>query len=79
MALTINERKKMNIYKKLFNIVRNNPNTWEENKIELLWHILLSSDKRSFTEYFKEEHNINLSDTITFKELLILCKQYKLI
>ena len=79
MALPINERKKMNIYKKLFNIVRNNPNTWEENKIELLWNILLSSDKRSFTEYFKEEHNINLSDTITFKELLILCKQYKLI
>ncbi len=69
----------MNIYKKLFNIVRNNPCTWEENKIELLWNILLSSDKRSFTEYFKEEHNINLSDTITFKELLILCKQYKLI
>ena len=69
----------MNIYKKLFNIVRNNPNTWKENKIELLWNILLSSDKRSFTEYFKEEHNINLSDTITFKELLILCKQYKLI
>ena len=79
MALPINERKKMNIYKKLFNIVRNNPNTWEENKIELLWNILLSSDKRSFTEYFKEEHNINLSDTIKFKELLILCKQYKLI
>jgi hypothetical protein len=69
----------MNIYKKLFNIVRNNPCTWEENKIELLWNILLSSDKRSFIEYFKEEHNINLSDTITFKELLILCKQYKLI
>ena len=69
----------MNIYKKLFNIVRNNPNTWKENKIELLWNILLSSDKRSFTEYFKEEHNIDLSDTITFKELLILCKQYKLI
>ena len=79
MALPINERKKMNIYKKLFNIVRNNPNTWKENKIELLWNILLSSDKRSFTEYFKEEHNIDLSDTITFKELLILCKQYKLI
>ena len=79
MALPINERKKMNIYKKLFNIVRNNPCTWEENKIELLWNILLSSDKRSFTEYFKEEHNIDLSDTITFKELLILCKQYKLI
>ena len=69
----------MNIYKKLFNIVRNNPSTWKENKIELLWNILLSSDKRSFTEYFKEEHNIDLSDTITFKELLILCKQYKLI
>ena len=79
MALPINERKKMNIYKKLFNIVRNNPCTWKENKIELLWNILLSSDKRSFTEYFIEEHNIDLSDTITFKELLILCKQYKLI
>ena len=79
MALPINERKKMNIYKKLFNIVRNNPCTLKENKIELLWNILLSSDKRSFTEYFKEEHNIDLSDTITFKELLILCKQYKLI
>jgi hypothetical protein len=69
----------MNNYKKLFHSARNNPSTWKENKIELLWNILLSSDKRSFTEYFKEEHNINLSDTITFKELLILCKQYKLI
>jgi len=68
----------MNKYKKLFHVIKNNSITWKEDKMELLWDIFLSSDKRSFSEYFKEEHNINLSDTITFKDLLILCKKYKL-
>lgn len=68
----------MNKYKKLFHIIKTNSITWKEDKIELLWNIFLSSDKRSFSEYFKEEYNINLSDTITFKDLLILCKKYKL-
>ena len=36
----------------------------------------LSNDKRSFREYFEEEHNVKLYDAMTFKELLILCNQY---
>ena len=51
----------------------------QDDNILYLWDLLLSDDKRSFKEYFKEEYSIDLSDTMSFKELLILCKQYKLI
>ena len=72
----------MNNCKKLKKYIRlkSGSNKFDEyNNSEYLWDLLLSSDKRSFKEYFQEEHNINLSDTITFKDLLILCKKYNLI
>ena len=67
----------MSIYEQLRKIINNN-SCWQQDnvKIELLWNILLSNDKRSFREYFKEEHNVKLYDAMTFKELLILCNQY---
>ena len=67
----------MSIYEQLRKIINNN-SCWQQDnvKIELLWNILLSNDKRSFREYFEEEHNVELYDAMTFKELLILCNQY---
>ncbi len=67
----------MSIYEQLRKIINNN-SCWQQDnvKIELLWNILLSNDKRSFREYFEEEHNVKLYDAMTFKELLILCNQY---
>ena len=35
----------------------------EQDKILTLWYKYLSKDKRSFIEYFKEEHNIKLDAT----------------
>ena len=35
----------------------------EQEKILSLWYKYLSNDKRSFIEYFQEEHNIKLTDT----------------
>ena len=43
---------------------------------EEMIHLLLSSDKRSFSEYFEEEHSIKLYDAMTFKEILTLCRDY---
>ena len=67
----------MSIYEQLRKIINNN-SCWQQDnvKIELLWNIHLSNDKRSFREYFEEEHNVKLYDAMTFKELLILCNQY---
>jgi hypothetical protein len=67
----------MSIYEQLRKIINHN-SCWQQDntKIELLWNILLSSDKRSFREYFEEEHNIKLYDAMTFKELLILCSEH---
>jgi|TARA_R100000479_G_C6396652_1_gene207345 hypothetical protein len=67
----------LSIYEQLRKIINNN-SCWQQDnvKIELLWNILLSNDKRSFREYFEEEHNVKLYDAMTFKELLILCNQY---
>jgi len=82
IMLLINERKKLNNCKQLKKYIRlkSGANKFDQDdNILYLWDLLLSDDKRSFTEYFKEEHNIDISDTITFKELLVLCKQYKLI
>ena len=47
---------------------------FEETYIGKLWYILLSDDKRSFNEYFSEEHGITLNDDITDKQLTFLCK-----
>ena len=47
---------------------------FENTYIGKLWYILLSDDKRSFNEYFSEEHGITLNDDITDKQLCLLCK-----
>ena len=47
---------------------------FENTYIGKLWYILLSDDKRSFNEYFSEEHGITLNDDITDKQLTFLCK-----
>jgi|TARA_Y100000004_G_scaffold48949_1_gene53925 hypothetical protein len=47
---------------------------FENTYIGKLWYILLSDDKRSFNEYFSEEHGITLNDDITDKQLSFLCK-----
>ena len=47
---------------------------FEDTYVGKLWCILLSDDKRSFNEYFSEEHGITLNDDITDKQLTFLCK-----
>ena len=47
---------------------------FENTYIGKLWYILLSDDKRSFNEYFSEEHGSTLNDDITDKQLSFLCK-----
>ena len=47
---------------------------FDNTYIGKLWYILLSDDKRSFNEYFSEEHGITLNDDITDKQLSFLCK-----
>ena len=37
---------------------------FENTYIGHLWNLLLSNDKRSFNEYFSEEHGITLNDEI---------------
>lgn len=49
---------------------------YEQNRIFALWNKYLASDKRSFIEYFKEEHNIDIGETITYTDLKNLCKEY---
>ena len=46
----------------------------EQEKILSLWYKYLSNDKRSFIEYFQEEHIIKLADTTSYKRLKRLCK-----
>lgn len=47
---------------------------FENTYIGKLWYILLSDDKRSFNEYFSEEHGITLNDDITDTQICFLCK-----
>lgn len=47
---------------------------FENTYIGKLWYILLSDDKRSFNEYFSEEHGITLNDDITDAQVCFLCK-----
>ena len=47
---------------------------FEDTYVGKLWHILLNRDKRSFNEYFSEEHGITLNDDITDRQLCNLCK-----
>ena len=48
----------------------------EQDKISTLWYKYLSKDKRSFIEYFKEEHNIKLDETTSYKKIKRLCKTF---
>jgi hypothetical protein len=47
---------------------------FESTYIGQLWNILLTDDKRSFNEYFSEEHGITLDDDITEEQMKFLCK-----
>ena len=47
---------------------------FESTNIGHLWNLLLSNDKRSFNEYFSEEHGITLDDDITEEQMKFLCK-----
>tara|TARA_R100001163_G_C5019878_1_gene162973 strand:+ start:744 stop:980 length:237 start_codon:yes stop_codon:yes gene_type:complete len=47
---------------------------FENTYVGKLWYILLSDDKRSFNEYFSEEHGITLNDDITDAQICFLCK-----
>jgi len=40
-----------------------------------LWYIVLSTDKRSFNEYFSEEHGVTCDDDISDKQIFLLCKK----
>ena len=47
---------------------------FENTYIGHLWNLLLSNDKRSFNEYFSEEHGITLDDDITNDQMRFLAK-----
>ena len=47
---------------------------FESTYIGHLWNLLLSNDKRSFNEYFSEEHGITLNDDITNDQMRFLAK-----
>ena len=48
----------------------------EQEKILSLWYKYLANDKRSFIEYFKEEHNMKLAETTSYKKIKRLCKTF---
>jgi|TARA_R110002124_G_scaffold66072_1_gene180360 hypothetical protein len=48
---------------------------FESTYIGHLWNLLLSNDKRSFNEYFSEEHGITLDDDITNDQMRFLAKK----
>ena len=52
---------------------------FENTYMGKLWYILLSDDKRSFNEYFSEEHGITLNDYITDAQICFLCKAMMLL
>ena len=45
---------------------------FEESYMGKLWYIVLGEDKRSFNEYFSEEHGLILNDDITDQQLSFL-------
>ena len=47
---------------------------FENTYIGHLWNLLLSNDKRSFNEYFSEEHGITLNDDIANDQMRFLAK-----
>lgn len=47
----------------------------DEKKIMELWDDYLAYDKRSFNEYFSEEHGFTCNDDITYKQMKVLCEK----
>ena len=48
---------------------------FEESYMGKLWYIVLGEDKRSFNEYFSEEHGFTCNDDITYKQMKVLCEK----
>ena len=47
----------------------------DQEKIEKLWNEYLYLDKRSFNEYFSEEFGFTCDDSITYKQMKVLCEK----
>ena len=47
----------------------------DQHKIEELWSEYLANDKRSFNEYFSEEFGFTCDDSITYKQMKVLCEK----
>ena len=47
----------------------------DQHKIEELWNEYLYLDKRSFNEYFSEEFGFTCDDSITHKQMKVLCEK----
>jgi hypothetical protein len=47
----------------------------EQEKIVDLWSNYLYLDKRSFNEYFSEEFGFTCDDSITYKQMKVLCEK----
>ena len=47
----------------------------DQEKIVALWNVYLYLDKRSFNEYFSEEFGFTCDDSITHKQMKVLCEK----
>lgn len=47
----------------------------DQEKIVDLWNEYLYLDKRSFNEYFSEEFGFTCDDSITYKQMKVLCEK----
>ena len=47
----------------------------DQGKIFDLWNEYLYLDKRSFNEYFSEEFGFTCDDSITYKQMKVLCEK----
>ena len=47
---------------------------FENTFIGKLRYVVLGNDKRSFNEYFSEEHGVTCDDDISDKQIFFLCK-----
>ena len=47
----------------------------DQEKIVDLWNDYLYLDKRSFNEYFSEEFGFTCDDSITYKQMKVLCEK----
>ena len=47
----------------------------DQGRIFDLWNEYLYKDKRSFNEYFSEEFGFTCDDSITYKQMKVLCEK----